>query len=126
MLERAWNVSRPDCHSTLLEHQRARAQCRNRSHIVAYEENRPAVTRDRFHSADAFLLESSITDSKHLVYDQDLWIEMGCNSESQPHLHTAGIALDRRVQEELHSAKIDDLIEPASDFAPRHSEDRTI
>ena len=51
---------------------------------------------------------------------------MRSHGEGEPHIHAAGIALHRGVQEFLHLGKGDDFIELAFDLGPFHSEDRAV
>ena len=46
--------------------------------------------------------------------------------EGKPHIHAAGIALDRRVEELLHPREGDDLVELASDLGAAHAEDGAV
>ena len=73
-----------------------------------------------------FLLKLRITDRQHLVDDQDLRLQMRRDGEGQAHIHSATVALDRRVEEFLDLGKGDDLIELARDLLPAHAEDRAI
>ena len=65
------------------------------------------------HLAQAFLLERGVADGQHLVDQQDLGLEMGGDGEAEPHVHAAGVALDRRVEELLDLGEGDDLVELA-------------
>ena len=69
------------------------------------------------HLAQAFLLERRVADGQHLVDDQDLRLEVRRHGEGQPHVHAAGVALDRRVEELLDLGEGDDLVELAADLA---------
>jgi len=56
---------------------------------------------------------SRIPHRQHLIYQQNLRIQMRCHRESQPHVHPAGEMLDRCVNEPLHPRKMHDLVELA-------------
>ena len=79
---------------------------------------RPAFG-DVLHLAQALLLERGVADGEHFVDDQDLRLQVGGHRESQPHVHPAGVALDRRVEELLDLGEVDDLVELAPDLRPR-------
>ena len=46
--------------------------------------------------------------------------------EGKPHIHAAGVALDRRVEELLHLGEGHDLVEFSSNLAPGHAEDGAV
>ena len=48
------------------------------------------------------------------------------DGEGEPHVHPAGVALDRRVEEPLDLGEGDDLVELAADLAPAHAEDGAV
>ena len=72
---------------------------RDRGHVVADEQDRPALLADVVHLAQALVLERRVADRQHLVDEQDLRLEVGGDGEGQPHVHAARVALDRRVEE---------------------------
>ena len=65
------------------------------------------------HLAEALLLELGVADRQHLVDDQDFRLQVRGHGERQPHVHAAGIVLDRRVEELLDLGEGDDLVELA-------------
>ena len=95
-------------------------------HVVADEEDGAAVAADLVHLAQAFLLESRISDREHLVDDKDFGLEVGSDGESQPHVHAARVALDGRVEELLDLGEVDDLVKLPGDLPPRHAQDRAV
>ena len=70
-----------------------------------------------------FRWKADVADREDLVDDQDLGLEMGGHGEGQAHVHAAGVALDRRVEELLDLGELDDLVELArlisARFMPR-------
>ena len=83
---------------------------------------RPSPVGDVLHLAEALLLELGVADGEHLVDDQDLRLEVRGDGEGQAHVHAAGVALDRRVEELLDLGEGDDLVELRSisrRFMPR-------
>ena len=48
------------------------------------------------------------------------------DGKRKPHIHPAGVALDRRVEELLDLGKSNDLVELASDLVRAHAEDRAV
>ena len=84
---------------------------------MADEQHRAAFAGGHLaHLAQAFLLKLGVADRQHLVDDQDLRLQMRRDREGEPHIHAAGIALDRRVEELLDLGEGDDLVELASDL----------
>ncbi len=69
---------------------------------------------DILHLAQALLLELDVADRQHLVDDQDLRLQVRRDGERQAHVHAAGVALDRRVEEFLDLGEGDDLVELAA------------
>ena len=65
------------------------------------------------HLAQALLLELDVADGQHLVDDQDVGLEVRRDGERQAHVHAAGVALDRRVEELSDLGEGDDLVELA-------------
>ena len=51
------------------------------------------------HPSEALLLKGAVADGEHFVDDQDLRLEVRGDGEGQPHIHAAGVALDRRIDE---------------------------
>ena len=51
---------------------------------------------------------------------------MGCHGKSQAHVHAAGVALDRGIDEFLHLGKIHDLIKLAGHFLFGHAQDGAV
>ena len=105
----------------LVQHDTAAAELADGGHIVADIQHRAAVLiGDIAHLAKAFLLELHIADRQHLVHDHDLAVEVGGHGKGQLDKHTAGIALDRRVD------KFDDLRQLGIDLGLSHAEDRAV
>ena len=96
----------------------ASAQTTNLIHLVAHEQNRPAL-RDVAHLAEAFLLERSVADGEDFVHEQDFGLEMRGDGEGEAHLHAAAVVLQGGVEEAFHFGEGYDLVELAADFAAR-------
>ena len=73
-----------------------------------------------------FRWNSDVADRQHLVDDQDLRLQVGGHRERQPHVHAAGVALHRRVEELLDLGERDDLVELPVDLAAAHAQDRAV
>ena len=78
------------------------------------------------HPPEAALLELGVADREHLVDEQDLRLEMRGDREREAHVHSARVALHRRVDEPSDAGELDDLVELARDLAPPHPEDRAV
>ena len=102
------------------------AEVLHRRHVVADEEDRPALLGHVLDLAQALLLEPDVADGQHLVDDQDLGLEVGGHREGQPHVHPAGIVLDRGIEEPLDLGEGDDLVELAVDLRLLHPQDRPV
>ena len=95
-------------------------------HIVAHKQHRPAMPGHILHLAEALLLKLGVADRQHLVDDQNLRLQMRRHREREPHIHAAGIALHRRIEEFLHFGEGDDLVELALDLGAAHAEDGAV
>src|SRR5215475_853061 len=78
------------------------------------------------HFADTFILKSRVAYSQHFIDQQNFRLQMGGHGESQAHVHSAGIALDRRIDETFDFGEGDDLVELPVYFAAPHAEDRAV
>src|SRR5262245_25424074 len=112
--------------SSLIEHNAPSAKTRHCTHIVTYKQYGPPLLCDVTHFSQTLFLKRSITDGQHLVYNQDLRFQMGCNGESKAHVHTARISLNWGIDELFHFRKGDDLIELFIDLPFLHSQNRTV
>ena len=90
------------------------------------EEDCASETRHVLHLAEALLLETRVTDCQDLIDNEDIGLEMRGHSEREPHVHAAGIALDRSVQETPDLSKLHDLIELALDLCSPHAQNRAV
>ena len=93
---------------------------------MAHEQHRPALAGHVAHLAQAFLLELGVAHRQHFVHDQDLGVQVGGHGEGQAHVHAAGVALDRRVDELLHLGEGHDLVELARDLGSVHAQDGAV
>ncbi len=99
------------------------AQVLDRRHTVADEHHRAPLPGDIAHFAHAFAAELRVPDRQHFIDQQHLRVEVGGDGKGQPHLHPAGIALDRCIDKALHTGKFDDFVEAAFDLAVAHPQD---
>ena len=60
----------------LRQEQSGGAKLLDRRHAVANENNRPPLTGDVLHFAQALLLKFGVADREHLIDDQHLGLEM--------------------------------------------------
>ena len=117
---------RIDFDLAVMEEDAAAAERLYDRHVVADEEDGPALARDPAHLPETLLLECEVPDGEHLVDEQDLRLQMRGDREREPDLHTARVALDRRVEEVVDLGKRDDLVEAALDLPLPHPEDRAV
>ena len=69
----------------------------------------------------ALPLERAVADGEHFVDQQDFRLQVRGDGERQPHVHAAGVALHRGVDELLDLGEVDDLVELARDLVPASS-----
>ena len=76
---------------------------------------------------DALLLEGRVAHREHFVHDQDLRLQVRGDGEGQPHVHAAGVALHRRVDElPRRSEKATISSNLRVDLALAHAEDGAV
>src|SRR5207302_881400 len=85
----------------VLENEGARAQRLDRPGVVADEEDGPSGARDLAHFSETLPLERNVADCQDLVDDEDVRLEVCSDREGEADVHTARIALHRRVDELL-------------------------
>src|SRR5262249_31745031 len=95
-------------------------------HVVAHEEDGPALARDSGHLSEALLLEGEVADREDLVDEQDLRLEVRGHRERDSDGHAARVALHGRVEELIDLRERDDLVEPALDLPLLQTEDRAV
>src|SRR5215813_12555243 len=94
---------------------------------MAYKKHRASLSGGHLsHLAQALLLKLGVADCQHLIHHKDLRLQMRRHREGKPHLHAAGKALDRRVDELLHTREVYDLVEFTSNLGATHAEDGAI
>src|SRR5205807_9299522 len=81
---------------------------------------------DGLHSADTSFLESSIAHRQHLVDEQYFRLQVCRDREGKAHVHAAGVAFHRRIQELLYLGKGHNILELSIDLPPAHAEDTTV
>ena len=111
----------------LVQHDAAVAQVADRRHIVADVEHGLAVALGGLaHLRQALFLEFHVADGQHLVHDHDFAVKVRGDGERQFNEHTAGIALDRGIDEVADLGKFDDLSHLGVDLAAGHAQDRAV
>ena len=113
-------------HLTFIQNNGFICQAQNSRHIMADEQDRTSFFGNIVHLAQAFALEFSISDCQHLIHYQDIRLQMGCYRESQPQVHSAGIALDGGIDKFLNPGKIYDLIKFPFNGLAVHTQDSAI
>ena len=63
------------------------------------------------HAPETPALELGVTDSKHLVDEQDLRLEVRGDRECKADGHPARVPLHRSVEELTYTRELDDLVE---------------
>src|SRR4051794_37851717 len=79
-----------------------------------------------FHSAHTLLLKSRISYREHLIYQENLGLEMRSYSKSEPDIHSTAVPLHRRIEKSLDFGESNDLIELPFDLRFRHAENRPV
>ena len=75
---------------------------------------------------EAFFLKLGVAHGEDLVDEQDFGLHVRRDCKRQAHVHAAGVALDRRVNEFLHLGEGDDFVELARDLGSPHAEDGAV
>jgi hypothetical protein len=97
------------------------------SQIVTNKQYRsPFETRNVIHFPEAFFLELGVADSKYLIDNKDLRLQMRGDREGKADIHPRRVAFDRGVQKFFHLGKVHYFVEFTRDLAPRHAEDRAV
>src|SRR5712691_2060846 len=104
-----------------LQTDHAPAQPLDRVHVMADKKDRAPRLDKVAHLAETLFLERRIADREHLVDGQNLGIQMRRHGKRQPYVHSAAVALDRRVDEVIDIGESDDFIEPPPDLRSAHS-----
>jgi hypothetical protein len=72
------------------------------------------------------VVASSVTNSKNLVDEQDVGVNMCCNREAQSGVHPRGVEPNGRVNLLANLSKVDYLVEYRLHMASRNSQERCI
>jgi len=102
------------------------AEVRGESHRVGHEGDRRAPLPQPIEVVEALPLELLVTHRDDLVDDEDLRVEVHRDREAEPHVHSGGVDLDRRVDERTDVRELDDLLDGGIDLALPHPEDRPV
>ena len=81
-----------------------------------------AILGDAVDVALALLAKGGVADREHFVEDQDVRLQERGDREGEAHIHAAGVALDRRVDEALDAGEIDDVVKLGADVGLAETE----
>ena len=104
---------------TVIEPHRAIAEIADLIELMGHEDQRDAAVLHLLNLGDALLRELFIADSKHLVDQQNLRIDMHRNGEAEANVHAGRVGFHRLIDEFTDARKFDDAIEAAVNLAPR-------
>ena len=90
------------------------------------EDCHAAVVGDLVHLAEALALKGKVADREHLVDDENIRPQMRGDGEGEPHVHPAGVAFHRRIEELLGLGEGHDAVEFPVDLAPVHPQQRAV
>ncbi len=76
--------------------------------------------------AHTALAEINIADSECFVHEQNLWIDVNRDSESEPDDHAAGVRFHRLIDEITNLRELGDLVEPAVHFLIGEPQDGSV
>ena len=76
--------------------------------------------------ARALSLKRRVADPEGLVDQQDLGIDLGGDAERQPHVHPAGVVLQREVGELAQAGELVDPLHLGQHLAPGEAEHRPV
>ena len=89
---------------------------------MRHEQDRLPAPAELSELVEALVREAFVADREHLVDQQDVWVDVNCHGESEPHVHARGVRLDRRVDEVPQLGEVHDFVEALTDFALRQAE----
>jgi hypothetical protein len=78
------------------------------------------------HSFHALPLKKIVTNTQHLVDEQNIRVDVSRDGKPEPSKHSRRIPFYRRIDKLFESLKIDDSIEALLDFVSCHSQNRAI
>src|SRR2546423_1060158 len=80
------------------------------------DDDRLATRTKVFELLAAFSLKVRISNGEDLVDQEDVWLDVDGNRESEPDVHSRRVILDGRVDEVLQPGEVDDLVESLIDL----------
>jgi hypothetical protein len=90
------------------------------------EEDSPAFAAERRHLSHTLGAEFCISDSKYLVHQDNLRLEVRGHRERQTESHAGGVPLDRRIHKGRHARELYDIVKVAFDRSPRHTQNGAV
>ncbi len=93
---------------------------------MRYKDNRRPCSSQLINSLETPRLKLRVANCQDFIEQEDVRIQMCRDRKTESQIHTWRITLDRRINKRGHTGKIDDAIQLAADFAPLHSQQRTI
>src|SRR6266700_98237 len=109
-----------------IEQHGAAAHLPDRAEVVADVQNRDAGFPHVPDSIHALFLKHQVSHRQHLVQDQHLGPQIGCDREAEARLHAARVMLELGVDELLELRESHDLVEQCIDLRPAHAEKRAV
>ena len=98
------------------------AVLRDAAQVMAHDQDRLALGFEFFKLVKTLCLEKNISYGKRLIHDQDLRIDIDGNGEGQTHEHSAGIGLDRLVNEVSDVRERKNAVQPGVDLFLRKAD----
>jgi hypothetical protein len=99
------------------------AQRLDRGHVVAYEHNRPAFTRNISHFSKTTFLKRLVANREYFVNQQDFGFKMRGDRKRQSYEHPTRVAFDGSIDESIDLGERNDLVELPRDLLSAHTKD---
>src|SRR5712672_897934 len=93
---------------------------------MAYKKDRTPLSTDRMHLSKTLFLETRISDGKHLIYNQNFWLQVCRYREGQANVHSATVMFYGSVQKPLHLREGDNLVKFRFDLSLPHPQNCAI
>src|SRR6266508_587728 len=102
------------------------AQALDGGRAVRDEDDRAAAALELVDLPEALALEGLVTDREHLVEQNDVGVQVGCEREPQAHVHARGVHAHGKVDEALDLGEGDDLVHPLTDVCAAEAVDGAV